>query len=73
VNIVLFAFLQCSCEWILIIYVAKEFSGRFRTGRQPLDTLLRFQVMPLHGTFFNLNSNITITYYATDYRCWCMW
>ena len=55
-----FAFLQCYCEWIVILYVAKEFISRFRTGWEPLVTLLRFQVMPLCGTFFNLNWNITI-------------
>ena len=60
-NTVRFTFVQCSCEWILVLYVAKEFSGRFRSGREPLLTLLRYQVMPLRGTFFNLNSNITVT------------
>jgi len=60
VKTVRFAFLQCSCKWILILFVAKEFSGPFRTGREQLVTLLRFQVLPLCCTFFNLNSNLTI-------------
>jgi len=59
VNTVRFAFLQCYCEWILIFYVAKEFLGRFQTGREPSVTPLRYQVLLFRGTFFNLNSNIT--------------
>ena len=58
VKTVRFASLQCSCEWILIFYVAKEYIGRFRTGLEPLVTLLRFQVMPLLGTFFKARATL---------------
>ena len=60
VNNVRFAFLHCSCEWILILYAVKDFNGQFQTGREPLVAILIFQVMSLRSTFFNLNSNITI-------------
>jgi len=44
----------------LITPCCKELSDRFRTGGEPLDTLLRFKVTNLRGTFFNLDLNITI-------------
>ena len=35
--------------------------GRFQMDREPLDALLRLQVMPLRDFSYNLNSNMTNT------------
>ena len=56
-NTVCCVFLQRSCEWFLILYVAK----RKRTDRVPPDALPKPQAMPLRDFFLNLNSKITNT------------
>jgi hypothetical protein len=53
------AFIHRWFEWILMLYVAEDFNGRFRTGLVPLDITLRPQVMALCDIFFNLSPYIT--------------
>jgi len=38
---------------VVVGVVAKDFNGLFQNDREPVDTLLRFQVMTLRGTLFN--------------------
>ena len=48
------ALLQRWCAWILILCVAKQATGHFRTDREALDALLGLQVMQLGEFFFSL-------------------
>jgi hypothetical protein len=76
VRFVCCAFLQRSCEWILILHVAnrpRPLADGSSASSCPSQTTL-------NGTSWNFLSfksknkhHIIATLYATDYSCWWMW